>query len=1136
MVRFGDDRVRWTLRPLTRRAFLHTTLLAAGGVLVGCTDDDPGPDDGPTPTATAPPPPVEVDDAWELMELALDEVRRSPDHREARFADLVEAGDPAALLDWVRSSIRTMPTTRDGFLSVATAGRWGPRGTLRAGLGTPRDVADLLASGLTGMGLAATVVGGTPDPVRDLVSVRTPPFAFDERLLAAAADLGGGAPLAPAPIDVDLVRGTAERVLATVPDLTNRLVAEPRALPDVAVEDLDGQGPALARIWTTDGGFEAVDRLPRALDPAVRPDVTVRLLVAALDDEEAVPVAELTVPLEEAMGRQVRISTAPAVDAPADLLGTPPATVTTFLPTLRLVGVADAVATGDPITVMGDRLVEDGDGLVTGAGTVVAGGDGADATDVEITNVDASTFPQLTVAVRVVGVADPVGAEGFVVTDGGGPVPFLLRSNTGVRRRVLFLTDTSTSVPPAYRGNGAGDVARAVASALLAAGEPVEFRAAGIDRADARAQGPWTTDPDELARQASRTAFGSTMWESYAAADRRFSPDVIVLLTDGVAFAADDRTPQPTPPDEVVAALRAAAPAVVLGAGDLGEAFEGIPALAGGTAVAVEDQQEGIDAVLTALAALPPAADHVLGVRVPEARDRAGEVTVAVGDARATAQYLPPPADQVPDRDGLAQLAVEVESMGLVVRRVLAGLPLRRDRLVDRASAGPHTLTDVRRGLFGSYTLTIDGGAPSLAQQLEQVLTGRLSLRPVIEASSDEDLDAALAQLAVPSRHALAFSGPLVGDGDVHETAFRAWLDVDRPAVDQDGAEVRLQAVDLLPFTTFDTASQDDPVRRVAHASMTLAVLEAALLDGDDASVGPTGEFVAGPLADLDLRQRLDAAWPGGWVYVGPQQEDVDAPVDELFAIERGTGSVVSVLVPGGQGGRVTVQQVERTFDAIDSVLELAGVVDGIPTSITLWASLERAKIRKLRIATIAILTMGTGEFRPPTDTGFGDWACDVANDLGGRVVGAAGRRAFGEAFDAAIGAADRWNATGGRFFGTPDIRPGSSSAEPADLCTVRRAPSSHVPRPRCPAGSSTSPQTGTRRSRVPWRCCATASWSWSRPTRCTASPPTRSTAPGRGGSSGPSVARGGSRCRCSCGHRSSCSGCARRSPRRPSD
>ena len=106
---------------------------------------------------------LDVFDAWREVQKALD---ASPDNLPARADALVLAKDPQKIFEFVRDEIVTYPPAPDGLDGATDAIRWGTRGTLRGGAGTPREKADLLVELYTRAGFDAQVVGGTADPAK----------------------------------------------------------------------------------------------------------------------------------------------------------------------------------------------------------------------------------------------------------------------------------------------------------------------------------------------------------------------------------------------------------------------------------------------------------------------------------------------------------------------------------------------------------------------------------------------------------------------------------------------------------------------------------------------------------------------------------------------------------------------------------------------------------------------------------------------------------------------------------------------------------------------------------------------------------------------------------------------------------
>jgi hypothetical protein len=85
-------------------------------------------------------------------------MKASPDNLPARAAALIAGKDAEAIFRFVRDNIATYPSPS----WIATGVRWGVRGTLRGGAGTPRDRAELLAWMYRQAGFSAEVAAGVP--------------------------------------------------------------------------------------------------------------------------------------------------------------------------------------------------------------------------------------------------------------------------------------------------------------------------------------------------------------------------------------------------------------------------------------------------------------------------------------------------------------------------------------------------------------------------------------------------------------------------------------------------------------------------------------------------------------------------------------------------------------------------------------------------------------------------------------------------------------------------------------------------------------------------------------------------------------------------------------------------------------
>lgn len=179
----GGDASEGDVGGVSRRQLLGGGL-ALGAVGTGAyllLDDSSGPgapegDGGGNTTTTATPPADEglrtPFGVWEELQAGL---QASPDHLAGTAVERVDRDDPETLFEFVRDDLALKPpspTGNDGFASRADAG---PTATLRAGMGTPRETADLLARLLERAGYESEVVAYD----RGLSAERTRELYFD---------------------------------------------------------------------------------------------------------------------------------------------------------------------------------------------------------------------------------------------------------------------------------------------------------------------------------------------------------------------------------------------------------------------------------------------------------------------------------------------------------------------------------------------------------------------------------------------------------------------------------------------------------------------------------------------------------------------------------------------------------------------------------------------------------------------------------------------------------------------------------------------------------------------------------------------------------------------------------------------
>jgi hypothetical protein len=252
---------------------------------------------------------------------------------------------------------------------------------------------------------------------------------------------------------------------------------------------------------------------------------------------------------------------------------------------------------------------------------------------------------------------------------------------------------------------------------------------------------------------------------------------------------------------------------------------------------------------------------------------------------------------------------------------------------------------------------------------------------------------------------AVPYSDP-VGDTRTFDLGMRFWVETHRPAL-RDGRELLVTGVDVVPLsrvvTLADTA--EDAFADTVYRTGRLSGLEDHLFD-----ISPIDRLLEAdlvPLADVEPVRRAEfnpvvRGWPGSTTFLVP----VDGPADAAIAI-RPDGTTVAIGV-GGQGVGITEEEVEARFDQIQSLLDLAGGLGGGPGA---WAKLEKAKMDKLRFATIAIIRMDAEGVADLIE----EEACDALSSAGDRIIGAGvGAAGLGGFADALSEAVEMVNAVGG--------------------------------------------------------------------------------------------------------------------------
>ncbi len=981
---YGGAALCWACNPtsVTTTALGGTTTVTTA---VGGRTTTLGPLTGDLPTAV-----------WREVLAAL---RTSPDHLAAQAEALVATGDPEAIFAFVRDQIVTYPPRTNSMAAADTETRWGIRGTLRGGAGTPREKADLLADLYQRAGLETEVVAGAPVASFDVKAMLS---SRPEREFAPVVDtaiisrwhgalkIGATEPIRRLDADGSIAGEIVGQIVSVLP---SGLAAPgfdftpPSNIPFVRVVVAGEERFANPLLPDAVFGESYVERVSRASAALASGQIEVGILVTSTNNPSIrTEVATGRWPVEDVVGRRISARFLPAGDPLASLVASAEV-VGTFTPVLTLDALdldhdqlAERAVVGDSVAVGGDVLAIDQEGKLTMNGEPFEADPPSASNVASLTpTVNAAGFPTVRVTALAADASGQpvlgVPAEAFTLEENGVPLPFLLRQTRPPRPKVLLLLDTSSSIPAEFLGAQAAALARDVATDVLSTYPEAQFRTAGVLAGRAAASRAWTSDPVQVEAEATDViGHGSEIWS--ATADVRFvGANVVVLITDG----------QSTDTPEQIAAARnfigSGPPVICLGVGETDMAtLEDIASLSGGAAFPVTAQAEAI-AAITSFLDLRVKTPLLFEYQAPGEGGDVRSLRIAAAGVTTTVEYeVPPPVERIPP-PALAGIYLRVRYKTKELLRTIAGIP---HEVAAKASvATPEQREEVRSALFGVATITVEAAAPTFAAWLDDFFTAKLTLQPLVDAMGSGDGFATLEALSVARNvptSSLALHPALAGGENLtFETGPRFVLLTSRPVF---GVGL-LRRSDVLNLTGFATAAADPVVAftNTVERTAKLAATEAELFQ-DNTFARLTGQR----LAYLAPRKGLPISGPlepfaralnsySGYHRLHPENPDGFAAwgVDEQ-------GTVIGLL-PDGSGGGSSLEDIAAECKKTGrkaAVLQLIDPGFGLPYAAVV--SLQKAiSTQILRYA--AIVSTIENPQVPEECGGFEQLPCDLLKD-----------------------------------------------------------------------------------------------------------------------------------------------------------
>jgi hypothetical protein len=736
-----------------------------------------------------------------------DSLRKSPDHVRGGADLVVATKDPEAIFRFVRDQIAVYPGPPHTGTLLDTQMRWGVRGTLRAGAGTPREKAALLVALYQRAGFTAKVVSGflnVGDSAVQGIFTRSIPRVFDPPVDDATLDgwRKTAGLYSPAPsigaLDDHGVESSAlaNTLLAALPpgnvgtDVLgySDVLGQPLPLVQVMV---NGQpkyaNPLLA---TAQFGMPYTSGDPVDASPADAPlPVHVTLAVSTTSDPTArTTVADGMWSAEDLIGRRLHVQFRPTVDVElydqvrlADVQSWKPMLVVRGADvddaTLAMLSVGGTVisSAGQALDVKADDSVTlDGEPLSTN--TIFD--DTASAKVASITvAARAAAFPNISLRVSALDAGGrPVGglpANAFQLSEDGVGRGFLVTGNQVPPLRVLLLFDLDSNFA---NGDAPATLARALATQVLAAHPDAAFQVATVGNGAYPTRDGFTlSTPDAVVNAlAADITVGSPIWE-YLAAAMDANPSVVVMASD---FLSDDGSG--------IAGYRSrvarGAPVVAIGTGPFDMATrDDIAALTSGKVVNANDAASAASATADYLGQTqlsPYVLEYV--APVSGAMQRTVKLTTSKSVTGQATYTVPATAASVLPK-ALAGIYLTVSVGSETTTRVLAGWSSPQRPGADEVIP-PSVLGDVRGALFGDTQLSFEGASPGLAAWMDDFLTMKIAAKPLRDAVANKDHAAVLkvlsGNLPLLSGRLPGLHPPIVGAADGTIATFEEGLRV----------------------------------------------------------------------------------------------------------------------------------------------------------------------------------------------------------------------------------------------------------------------------------------------------------------------------------------------------------------------
>ena len=954
---------------------------------------------------------------WEEM---LQAVMTSPDYLPGEAERLIASKDPKAMYEFVKNQVILIPNRTHSLSKMHQEMRWGIEGVLQCGMATPREKVELLKMMLSKAGFNARIVtertNFTIEEVRAFflrpTRLEFAPKVSKKQLRNWKNEMG------------TVTKGD-------LPDLVTDFRDEASKISEKALEALqleDEWGRAFDFRWGNYSSpaveFETPEGLKYAhlFDPTVpygslkNPDAAIKDAPEPVLIEEMISVEvkyrtnvdtrndqSLVAgkwPAAKLMGNQISLQFLNDL-TPAELRTTTVNQLRTFIPSLAIQGgninaieEENRAIIGDPITIDGKKLVVAEDGEAPLHNRLFKSKSQPElqkqVKDLQVT-ARASSFPYVKlniVARNAEGkLVEGLASNDFAILEDGIPVKAIMENNQRAPR-VLVLSDTSGSMPAAYRGEGVVKFQKDLEGMIME-----KFPATKIEF--------WETP---------------SMLFTYLLRASRTDYDLVLFCTDGHNSDSLD--------ENFLDVYKSGPPALILSVYEkdnryYSATFEKMAEITNGKVLNAEDQEAVLQEVVSYIEALEPAPYSFTFCSAKNGTEHAAEIRIDEGRLHAEVRYQFP--------------AIESGEIHGVIG-VYLELKLGRDKTVKRTLAGWDPLypyfpeqnqknnRQVKQLFLGGAFICIEGAGPTLAYSLKNMLEAKLSNRKWGEALIDgkvlEARDYLSEGIINYPPELIILMAPLqdqvTSESLTFPTGFRIGLVKNMIGIDDQPSRF---SFDYFPTSKFRSiaSSPENAFKATVLKTAQLAAREAALYENSSWGLLKdsswlshsriTKDWIASIEATpLDPRKRFwyERILRGGSYY---KVTDAAALSQAYLQIDKMTGDLLAML-PDGSGGGETNRDptVDGMAAMIDVLMSITAIMSHLSSmfgfgfisplggmSLSIVAKYGVTLVKLYAIVSETILLMDASGLEESVRRELQVLACQVAKEITFSVTGNSG-------------------------------------------------------------------------------------------------------------------------------------------------